>query len=424
MTTRPSKVPTWATTGSRVEPSDGRKETGWLVEDKPPAQYLNWMQGLNGEWLEFFRETTIPQSISGSMRVLTDINANIVDASLEVLTITYLEPVDKWFMLLGDGSQDMYVSTSEDGLAWETPVAVAGVTVSTSPMGSVTEFVTDGVHVAVAGAAAKIAIATTPWDAADFADASFTSDDMAQIYAMHYSTISERWIIVGQSTSNGDSWNANCFESFGTPTILGQDLFGDTSDGGEFQRTQIVEMDNGDLFVATQYTNTTYGSEIYKSTDAGETWAVVNTGTFFIDVGSNDQQILQMIKHPSENKCLIIRLHATQPLLVFQDSPDLDDDKIMLLPNQPTSVGVSNRWQQGVWVSNFIMVPGHTAGTPTATAYFLRPLFADTFDYTTHIYQTHTNLLPGNGAVDLVMGKSASRIVMSIGSVAVLAMDY
>lgn len=54
--TKPTKVPRWADTGSITEPAEGKKDDGWLVEEKPPAQYFNWLLNLTGSWFKWFNE--------------------------------------------------------------------------------------------------------------------------------------------------------------------------------------------------------------------------------------------------------------------------------------------------------------------------------------------------------------------------------
>lgn len=51
---RPSKLPRWATTGVKVEPTETKKDQGWLTGEKPPAQYDNWFKDLVSQWLGFF----------------------------------------------------------------------------------------------------------------------------------------------------------------------------------------------------------------------------------------------------------------------------------------------------------------------------------------------------------------------------------
>lgn len=59
---RPTTKPEWATTNpvngtsgiaAIVEPSSGKKQTGFLRLEKPPRQDLNWLHNLAGTWIDF-----------------------------------------------------------------------------------------------------------------------------------------------------------------------------------------------------------------------------------------------------------------------------------------------------------------------------------------------------------------------------------
>lgn len=62
MATRPTKFPEWArvpsvdpvTGGANVvEPTEQKKDTGWQREEKPPANYQNWLDNLTYQWLQY-----------------------------------------------------------------------------------------------------------------------------------------------------------------------------------------------------------------------------------------------------------------------------------------------------------------------------------------------------------------------------------
>jgi hypothetical protein len=57
MSTKPTKVPLWNTGATnRVEPSAGKKILGWLLNERPPAQYLNWLLGYLGDWAQYLSD--------------------------------------------------------------------------------------------------------------------------------------------------------------------------------------------------------------------------------------------------------------------------------------------------------------------------------------------------------------------------------
>jgi hypothetical protein len=54
---RPTKFPNWATSGTNiVEPPDGKKASGWIAGEQPPASYFNYWQNLVQQWVEWFDE--------------------------------------------------------------------------------------------------------------------------------------------------------------------------------------------------------------------------------------------------------------------------------------------------------------------------------------------------------------------------------
>lgn len=59
MSTRPTiPIPTWSTSGSNIEPSAGKKAAGWQVNERPPAEWLNWLDNSAGQWLQFLADVT------------------------------------------------------------------------------------------------------------------------------------------------------------------------------------------------------------------------------------------------------------------------------------------------------------------------------------------------------------------------------
>ena len=47
---KPTKLPRWATTGSVTEPTEAKKDSGWLAAEKPPAQFFNWLFNIINQW--------------------------------------------------------------------------------------------------------------------------------------------------------------------------------------------------------------------------------------------------------------------------------------------------------------------------------------------------------------------------------------
>ena len=51
---KPTNTPRWANSGGAiVEPTSGKKDVGWVVAEKPPAQFWNWLANLTWQWLDW-----------------------------------------------------------------------------------------------------------------------------------------------------------------------------------------------------------------------------------------------------------------------------------------------------------------------------------------------------------------------------------
>lgn len=59
---RPSGYPRWADSGATaiVEPPSGKKDVGWGVGEKPPAQFFNWLQNNAYQWIQYFDKRSPP----------------------------------------------------------------------------------------------------------------------------------------------------------------------------------------------------------------------------------------------------------------------------------------------------------------------------------------------------------------------------
>lgn len=54
---KPAKIPLWAmTTANILEPSAGKKNEGWAVDDVPPSSYENWRSKTVAQWFQWFDE--------------------------------------------------------------------------------------------------------------------------------------------------------------------------------------------------------------------------------------------------------------------------------------------------------------------------------------------------------------------------------
>lgn len=60
MAVKPSAKPDWtsATPAARTEPTSGKKNTGWTIDERPAFQYMNWLFFNIDEWIDYFEEVT------------------------------------------------------------------------------------------------------------------------------------------------------------------------------------------------------------------------------------------------------------------------------------------------------------------------------------------------------------------------------
>lgn len=52
MATKPTvRIPLWASGGSTTDPGAGKESTGWVVSERPPANWWNWLLNAFGQWM-------------------------------------------------------------------------------------------------------------------------------------------------------------------------------------------------------------------------------------------------------------------------------------------------------------------------------------------------------------------------------------
>lgn len=62
MATKPTKrILDWASGGTTTDPGAGKEATGWQTNDRPPANWWNWILSSFGEWLTW-AEASIDES--------------------------------------------------------------------------------------------------------------------------------------------------------------------------------------------------------------------------------------------------------------------------------------------------------------------------------------------------------------------------
>jgi len=53
---KPADIPRWADTGTKTEPSEAQKDSGWTFQQIPSSAQENWKENLTGEWIKWLDE--------------------------------------------------------------------------------------------------------------------------------------------------------------------------------------------------------------------------------------------------------------------------------------------------------------------------------------------------------------------------------
>jgi hypothetical protein len=81
---RPPTPPTnWASTGSKITPSAGKVAAGWTVNERPPAEWINYLDNNRDAWLTFLNDCTRGQPIVDLLLNFanTDMFAPLIDVT-------------------------------------------------------------------------------------------------------------------------------------------------------------------------------------------------------------------------------------------------------------------------------------------------------------------------------------------------------
>ncbi len=114
---KPSVVPTWGSSAGADAPPSGKADLGWIANERPPFNFLNWLHKTAGEWMAYLRDFegnahtfTKPQTFEGD--AADDSPAQVFDGSI---TTRKLEmeygggPSDKvrFYRMASDGSLEI-----------------------------------------------------------------------------------------------------------------------------------------------------------------------------------------------------------------------------------------------------------------------------------------------------------------------------
>lgn len=78
---KPTQVPYWAETGTRTEPLESKKQSGWVFNDIPPSYYENWRAGTVGDWFQWINERFYDGSTIDELKLGID---TLIDGDLSI----------------------------------------------------------------------------------------------------------------------------------------------------------------------------------------------------------------------------------------------------------------------------------------------------------------------------------------------------
>lgn len=172
MARRPQRMPRWAYdagVGVLVEPPSGEQSSGWATNQKPPAQYLNWLFHHWSAWCDYLRGPSFAHwdsvALAYSSTVLTFGALSVDDSSTESTTL-----VTRNVIAAIDGGGNC-VFTSERGQVWtrRTNFTATGTFYRARYLGGqhwiCVDHATTGVLLTVAGGSAVLS-GTGSWTAA------------------------------------------------------------------------------------------------------------------------------------------------------------------------------------------------------------------------------------------------------------------
>lgn len=124
MASRPDKFPEWATSdivdpssgqNNVIEPTSGKKTTGWLRNEIPPRQFFNWLARKTNQWLEYLddqrsildtRMTNYENNYSTLQSQITSNDSDISSLQSTVSTnVSDISNINSQLILANDSNQ-------------------------------------------------------------------------------------------------------------------------------------------------------------------------------------------------------------------------------------------------------------------------------------------------------------------------------
>lgn len=118
LTTKPTIKNVWATSGLKVEPSEGKMDTGWIVE-RPPHQFQNWLQNRVDQFIKHVNEAGIPAwdavtVYTGGKSYVQGSDGFVYKALTDGFNQNPVGNTTNWAMTFGDIDVRDYAETAED----------------------------------------------------------------------------------------------------------------------------------------------------------------------------------------------------------------------------------------------------------------------------------------------------------------------
>jgi hypothetical protein len=287
MATKPTdRILDWASGGTTVDPGGSKEAAGWLVSERPPAHWWNWMLSSFGQWLTYFETVADSQRLEvGFTDGFTLTNDTTLTGTANTSHTTYLPGSDKFWHVRNAAGTASYVYDSADGITWSSATTIDPGTpqLCTRP--------TESPSAVYVGTEDEIYRTTTNL-ATGMTAQSATFANITRQHSLLYSSTDLKFFAVG----NGyiESATTGAFPTFSAVTNTSQST------------TDIAEDDSGNYVVTTTGTDTWYsttGTSFIENTAAAPTggfhqvfWNVALDRFVAIGGASNDE--VHFIKSP------------------------------------------------------------------------------------------------------------------------------
>lgn len=127
---RPNSIVNWANSVSAdvVEPSAGQKEIGWVVDDRPPAGWLNWFQNAVCTFLSYLEENGSGWANNWSSVALMS-SANSAFDVYDISAGPAYGVEEEYYLFVGDSNETIslpvnYIDATPNAIAFDLGITV------------------------------------------------------------------------------------------------------------------------------------------------------------------------------------------------------------------------------------------------------------------------------------------------------------